>query len=78
MSTYHFTDDVDEGTSLHGCKNYVSDLSDTAIVAEHLSSANTIKPPDKHFISCKIHEFDVNEDCQEVYVFSIKFSRSAA
>tara|TARA_B100001741_G_scaffold99453_1_gene81631 strand:- start:1365 stop:2249 length:885 start_codon:yes stop_codon:yes gene_type:complete len=76
LSTHQFTDDIEEGISLHGCKNYVSELSDTVVVAELLSSANTVKPPDRHFISCKIHEFDVNEDCQEVYVFSIKFSRN--
>lgn len=75
VSNHNFIDESDEGISLHGCKNYSSELSDTVVVAEQIVSANTIKSPDKTFISCNIHEFDVNEDCQEVYVFSVKFSR---
>jgi len=67
-------ENVDEIVSLASMKNYTSELPDQVIVVEKIENLSNPIRPASSFIGCKLHEFDVNEECQEVFVFSLQFS----
>ena len=67
-------ENVDDIVSLASMKNYTSELPDQVIVVEKVEKMCSPTQPSSTFIGCKIHDFDVNEECQEVFVFSLQFS----
>jgi len=66
--------EMSEPIALVGMKNYVSNLStetDSVIMIEKVIHDSE---QSSHNYGFKIHEFDCNEECQEIYVTTIKFS----
>tara|TARA_B100001778_G_C18432140_1_gene558323 strand:- start:372 stop:863 length:492 start_codon:yes stop_codon:yes gene_type:complete len=63
--------EIQEVVTFYGMKNYISE-SDGVVLQEKVTVNEAGKRPTSY--SCKIHDFDVNEECQEVYVIGVRFT----
>lgn len=71
------TDMSEDIISLASMNNYTSELPDQVIVVEKVEKMCNPMRPSSSFIGCKLHGFDVNEECQEVFVFTVQFTSLA-